>query len=173
MKAAARAIIFAACCAIPTAHAERFVNSYITFSLPQGWACQLEGDSFVCKPPAPQGKPVSAIMILAAKLAGPQDTLTAYLQHLEQHPAAAEKRKVIAQPKIVTIDRTLWVDGTLFEAEVPNYLTRYLATSNQGLAVLFTFSAHRAEYDAHVGAALEAIHTLQTKDDWKKPSPTR
>jgi hypothetical protein len=173
MKTAAAVLTLVASLVTPVAQAERFVNSFIAFTLPQGWACEQEDDTFVCMPPAPQDKPVAAVMILAAKFAGPQDTLAAYLQHLEHHPAAAKAGAVLAAPKLVTIGDTLWVDGVLFEAELPNYVTRYLATSREGLAVLWTFSAHQTEYDRYVAAALQSIHTLSLQDDWRTLAPSR
>ena len=72
-------VIWAGC-----ANAAEFSNSYLSFLLPNGWTCKLEGTEFVCDPPRAEGERATSIMILTAKQAGTEDTLSKYLQHLER-----------------------------------------------------------------------------------------
>jgi hypothetical protein len=54
-----------------------------------------------------------------------------------------------------------WVDGFHKSSEVPNYLTRYLATTKGRIAVLVTFSAHQLYYSKYSGDFLKAIGSLR------------
>lgn len=157
--------------ALGPAWAERYENGYFAFERPQGWKCNREDTEIVCEPQLPKGQPADAIMIITAKISGPQDTLAAYQDHLAHDPTATGSGTIFIPPKIVTINGTLWVDATLYGSELRDYFTRYLATSRDGIAVLFTFSAHRSRYEALVGAALQAVYTLELKKNWRDAVP--
>jgi hypothetical protein len=145
------------------ARATVFESSYLRFQLPPGWTCKQENTEFLCEPPHGRGDQIDTVMILTAKVSGPQDTLAAYQLHLGQNPPATGRGSVFSPPRVVSIRNALWVDATLFGSELPNYFTRYLATSRDGIAVLFTFSAHRSSYESLVGAAIQAVYTLELK----------
>src|SRR6185312_4580664 len=66
------------------AHAAKFANQFVEFELPPKWQCSLEGAEWVCQN-TDAAKKREAIIILAAKLRGDQDTLEAYLDYLK-HP---------------------------------------------------------------------------------------
>lgn len=151
-----------------TALAEDFRSSYVKFSLPSGWTCTLERTEFVCDPPHLAGQPSSAIMILTAKIAGPDDTLTAYAEHLNAVAEATGPGAMIQAPNYSLINGINWVDCTIDGSELKNYRTRYLAVAKNGIAILYTFSAHKDYYDRLAGSAVLAVNTLQTLDDWKK-----
>ncbi|TBY73650.1 hypothetical protein [Rhizobium leguminosarum] len=150
------------------AFADDFQSSYIKFSLPSGWTCNIEHTEFVCDPPHLADQPRSAIMILAAKIAGPDDTLTAYVEHLNAVAKAKGPGAMIQAPKYSLINGVNWVDCTIEGSEVKNYKTRYLAVAKNGIAILYTFSAHNDYFDKLAGSAVLAVNTLQTLDDWKK-----
>jgi hypothetical protein len=151
--------------------AVQFRNDYLKFELPSGWTCQLEQTEFVCEPPHAAGQPVNAIMILAAKFMGTGDTLGDYKRHLEGRAAQLGPKAMLKPPAFVVIQDILWVDATLAGSEVTTYDTRYLATARDEIAILFTFSAHRSVYDQLLGAAVQAVYTLQILDDWKLNKP--
>jgi len=150
------------------ARAVEFQNSYLRFELPTGWHCELEKTEFVCSPPHVEGQPVGAIMVLAAKIPGPEDGLGAYKRHLERLGAELGRLGVVKAPSHITLGDAIWVDATLRGAEIPGYLTRYLATVKHGIAILYTFSAHETVRSEVQGAALLAVSTLQVKDTWKR-----
>ena len=76
---------------------------------------------------------------------------------------------MVVAPGLVDIGGVIWADATLNGSEIPNYNTRYLATVKDGIAVLFTFSAHHSAYERLIGAALQAVHTLRLRDEWRRP----
>src|SRR5882672_11971823 len=63
------------------ASADVFRNSYVSFELPPGWKCNLEGMEWVCEDEA-EGKQKTAIIILTAKEQGSEDRLDLYEDHL-------------------------------------------------------------------------------------------
>jgi hypothetical protein len=111
-------------------------------------------------------------MILTAKYADPNDTLSNLKRHLDERAEQLGPQAVLKPPAFVVIENVLWVDATLIGSETASYNTRYLATSRDQLTILFTFSAHHSVYDQLLGAAIEAVHTLQIVDDWKRQMPT-
>lgn len=147
--------------ALPAA-AEKFENAYLSFNLPDGWSCQQEGTEFVCRAPNPSNKNNIAIMIMAAKEPGPDDTLAAYMQHLSKI-APVKGATVVKAPAQVNLQGTVWIDATLLGSEIPNYYTRYLATVKDDLAVLYTFSVHRTSYQEFAGMSTLAVQTLKVK----------
>jgi hypothetical protein len=144
-----------------SAHAAEFENGYLSFALPQGWTCDQEETEFVCLPPHPTGQKSHATMILAAKLAGLNDTLSSYQDRLDRNPPATGTGSIVRHPALVAINGTIWVDATLFGSELPDFYTRYLATTKDGIAVLYTFSAHKSVYADLSGGAIQAIDTLR------------
>lgn len=143
----------------PPAHADKFENLYLAFNMPDGWGCKLEGTEFVCRPNKGQAKK-EAVIIMAAKEAGPQDTLSGYTSHLNARP---ENGKIVQPATQVVINGTVWVDGLQLGSEVKNYYTRYAGTVENGVAVLFTMSAHQNYYEKHIGAFTLALHSLKLK----------
>src|SRR6478752_7464240 len=62
------------------AHAAKFANQFAEFELPPQWQCNLEGAEWVCQN-TNEGKKRDAIIVLAAKLKGDQDSLDQYLTY--------------------------------------------------------------------------------------------
>ncbi|MBG09504.1 MAG: hypothetical protein CME68_12150, partial [Halobacteriovoraceae bacterium] len=65
-------IIFSSFCQL--VEAKKFATKYCEFELPPGWECVLEGLEWVCQSSSKERKK-EAIIILAAKLRGSQDSL--------------------------------------------------------------------------------------------------
>lgn len=145
-----------------SAWADKFENLYLSFNLPDGWTCQQEGTEFVCRAPNPSNKNHVAMMIMAAKEAGPDDTLAAYMEHLRKI-APANGATLVKGPVQVKLQGTVWIDATLLGSEVPNYYTRYMATVKDNIAILYTFSVHKSRYENFVGVSTLAVQTLQVK----------
>lgn len=59
------------------------------------------------------------------------------------------------------INQHTWVDGMHFASEIPNYYTRYLATTKDKIAILVTFSAHKAHYAKYSNDFFKAIESLR------------
>lgn len=166
MKNFAAALLLASL-TLATAQADEFRNSYLRFDLPQGWKCEVEETEFVCNPPHVEGESVSATMILTAKQPGPDDSLIAFQKVLAERAAGLGRASILKPPENVEIRGVTWIEAVLRGSEVPNYDTRYLATVKGGLAILFTFSAHRSYYAKFDGAATLAVGTLNVLEDWQ------
>src|SRR3954452_11070741 len=64
------------------AHAAKFANQFTEFELPPQWQCNLEGAEWVCQS-SNEAKKRDAIIVLAAKLKGDQDSLDQYVTYLK------------------------------------------------------------------------------------------
>lgn len=148
-----------------SAHAKRFANGYAEFELPQGWQCAIEGSEWVCQSEN-KDRQKEAIIILAAKKRGAQDTLEAYQAYLKQTktyqlPGAKEQR---SEPKSVdtnVINGHNWVDALHLASEVPGFYTRYLATVKADIGVAVTFSVTKSMYNAYKGIFDNVINSMR------------
>lgn len=148
-----------------SAQAKTFSNSYVSFDLPDKWNCALEQTEWVCSPGTPAEQP-QAIIILTAKEVGPSDSLPAYFAHLKTPKQITGRAGNIITSEVLTVDNKKigdqpWVDGFHKSSEVPNYLTRYLATTKGRIAVLVTFSAHQLHYSKYSQDFLRAVGSLR------------
>ncbi len=145
--------------------AKLFSNAYISFELPTNWDCKLDGTEWVCTSQyAKQAK--EAIIILAAKEAGPLDNLAAYKAHLANPKAILDKAGKMVPSKVLHINERKisnhpWVDGMHLGSEVFSYYTRYLGTVKDRLGILVTFSAHKDHYTKYSKDFLKAIESLR------------
>ena len=145
--------------------AKRFSNGYTEFELPPGWSCVIEGSEWVCQSENKERKK-EAIIILAAKKRGPQDTLVNYQKYLKdtksyQLPGAKLQK---SQPKYAnnkTINGHQWIDALHLASEVPGFYTRYLATVKADIGVAVTFSVTKSLYNAYEGIFEKVIATLR------------
>lgn len=133
------------------AYGAKFANQFVEFELPGKWACNLEGAEWICQG-ADEAKKREAIIILAAKLKGEQDSLDQYLNYLKK-PKVFEDAKtgkpVKSEPKYAkteNINEHPWVDSLHMESEIPGYYTRYLATIKQDIGVLVTYSVRKDQF---------------------------
>lgn len=153
-------------------NATLFRNSYISFELPPDWECKLDGTEWVCISKfSKQSK--EAIIILAAKEAGPTDSFNAYKEHLKTPRLLRDKNGQVAPSKLLsdvkerTIANHPWIDAMHLGSEITSYYTRYMATIKDRLAILVTFSAHKEHYTKYSKDFLQAIESLRvvaTKD---------
>ncbi len=161
--------------------AKVFKNSYIQFSLPPQWDCELKDTAWICRFEIPKGcqknsstpictealkKSKEAIIILAAKEASAIDTFETYLKNLTE-PRKITSRKgsstqsAVIHAKSVKIQKEPWVDGMHMSSELPHYYTRYLASIKGKIAVLVTFSAHKNHYTQYSTPFFNTIKTLR------------
>lgn len=145
--------------------AKRFTNGYTEFELPPGWDCIIEGSEWVCQS-SDKNRKKEAIIILAAKKRGSQDTLSEYQAYLKQAktyqlPGAKRQR---SEPKKVTTDvinGQTWVDALHLASEVPGFYTRYLATVKADIGVAITFSVTKSLYNAYKGVFDNVIASMR------------
>ena len=148
----------------PIASSKIFRNAYVSFELPQKWKCKIEGTEWVCSS-SYKKQSREAVIILTAKETGPSDNIAAYETHLKQSRLLPSARKPI-RSEIVHVKRRKianqeWVDGMHKNSEIPNYYTRYLATTRNRVAILVSFSAHVKHYTKYSSDFFRAIQSLR------------
>lgn len=157
---------------LQTAHGGEFANQYVSFSLPNGWECGLEGSEWVCQH-TNKSRRKEAIMILAAKLRGNHDNLTDYMSYLRKVksftlPGGKTQYSEPKYTKNSTIHNHPWVDSLHLASEVPGFYTRYLATVKEDLGIAVTFSVAKSHYNEYQGVFDRIVQTLRAFRDKSK-----
>jgi len=150
---------------LDVAFAKRFTSQYTEFELPPGWQCALEGTEWVCQSENEERKK-EAIIILAAKIRGPQDSLDQYQAYLKGQktftlPGGRTQVSEGKYASVKTINDHQWVDALHLASEVPGFYTRYLATVKEDLGVAVTFSVAKDHYAAYQSIFDSIVATLR------------
>jgi hypothetical protein len=148
-----------------TSHATKFANQFVEFELPPQWQCNLEGAEWVCQSLDEQKKR-DAIIVLAAKLKGDQDSLDQYLAYLKNPKTynSIKNTAVTSQPKYaknIQIGDHPWVDSLHLASEIPDFYTRYLATVKNDIGVLVTYSINKNKYAEYQPQFETMVNTLK------------
>lgn len=157
--------ILAALTVAQAASAKTFQNSYVSFDVPDNWNCLQEGVAWTCTP-AGVIESKEAVIVLAAKVAGPEDNLTNFQNFLAQ-PKKITTKVGTPMPSQVMYSRTRqlansqWVQAQHLGSEIQEYYTLYLATVKDQLAILVSFSAERNRYQVYNPIFDKAIKTLK------------
>lgn len=149
-----------------TANAAVFRNAYVSFELPDKWKCSLEQTEWVCRTQSPGVDSREAVIVLTAKETGPSDSLGSYEEHLKKPRTIMGRNGQAFQSQVLKvenrrIDNFPWVDGFHLASEIPNYYTRYLATTKDKIAVLVTFSAYKTSFTKYSADFFRAIESLR------------
>ena len=155
-------------CLTTNVFAKTFSSQFSEFELPNGWECALEGSEWVCQSENKDRKK-EAIIILAAKYRGEQDSLDLYQAYLKQAKSFSLPggKTQISEAKSVTIreiNGQRWVDALHLASEVPGFYTRYLATVKDSLGIAVTFSVAKDHYDSYQEIFDKIIATLKVFD---------
>lgn len=150
--------------------AKDFTNQYCQFTLPDGWNCQLEGSEWVCQSENNDRKK-EAIVILAAKIAGPKDKLEEYQAYLKAPktftlPGGKTQVSEAKYTNSKTVNTQPWIDSLHLASEVPGFYTRYLATVKEDLGIAVTFSVAKDYYANYQGVfdkMVESLKVFRTK----------
>jgi len=148
------------------AHAAKFANQFVEFELPAGWVCLLEGAEWVCQNQQDAIKKKDAIIILAAKIQGDQDTLDQYLNYLKNPksyttPQGKNVTSEVRYARNNTIGDQSWVDSLHLESEITGFFTRYLATVKDGIGILVTYSVNKNKYQEYSTIFDEMVKSLK------------
>lgn len=148
-----------------SAFAGNFANQFIEFQLPPQWQCNLEGAEWVCQN-TNEAKKRDAIIVLAAKLKGDQDSLDQYLTYLKAAKTytSVQGKPVKSEPKYAenkNVGGHPWVDALHLESEIPGFYTRYLATIQQDIGVLVTYSINKSKYQEYQTEFENMVRTLK------------
>lgn len=155
---------------IPVAHAVKFTNQFVEFELPPNWKCSLEGAEWVCQG-LDESRKRDAIIVLAAKLKGDQDSLDKYQEYLAKPRVfnAPNGKSVTSDAKYASVKQFNghpWVDSLHLESEIPGFYTRYLATVKEDIGVLVTYSINKtkfADYQAQFEDLVKSIKVFRSK----------
>lgn len=147
------------------AEAARFANQFIEFELPPKWQCVLEGAEWICQNEDPEKKR-EAIIILAAKLRGDQDSLDQYQKVLNEPKSFTSIQNKLVKSdrkysKMIQLNDHSWVDALHLESEIPGYYTRYLATIKEDIGVLVTYSINKDKYALYLNDFENLVKTLR------------
>ena len=150
------------------ASAKTFTSQFSEFELPLGWECALEGSEWVCQSEDKDRKK-EAIIILAAKYRGEQDSLDQYQAYLKkpktfQLPGGKTQISEAKSVALKQINNQQWVDALHLASEVPGFYTRYLATVKDNLGIAVTFSVAKDHYDAYQDIFEKVVATLKVFD---------
>ena len=159
------ALITALLCLSTPSQAAKFANQFVEFELPPQWQCSLEGAEWVCQN-SNESKKKDAIIVLAAKLKGDQDSLDQYLTYLQAAKTfnSVQGKPVKSDPKYaktINLNSQPWVDSLHLESEIPGFYTRYLATVKQDIGVLVTYSINKTKYQQYFGDFENMVKTLK------------
>jgi len=147
------------------AEGKTFKNSYVSFDVPDNWTCIQEGVAWTC---TPQGAVESkeAVIVVAAKVAGPEDNLPAFLNFLKQ-PKKIPTKVGTPMPSAVMYAQMRqlgggnWVQAQHLGSEIQEFYTLYLATVKDQLAILISFSSERNQYTKYNPIFDKAIKSLK------------
>lgn len=147
------------------ARAEKFANQFVEFEVPPQWQCSLEGAEWVCQN-TQEAKKKEAIIVLAAKIKGDQDSLDQYLSYLKSPKTytAVNGKAVKSEPKYakaININGHPWIDALHLESEIPGFYTRYLATIKQDIGALVTYSINKDKYQEYLKDFETLVNTLK------------
>ncbi len=147
------------------AEAKVFQNSYVSFEVPDKWNCVQEGVAWTC---TPSGAIESreAVIVLAAKVAGPEDNLVNFHTYLGQPKKLATKvgtpmpsSVMYSQERVLA--GTKWIQAQHLGSEIQEFYTLYLATVKESLAILVSFSAEKSKYKDYNPIFDNAMKTLK------------
>ena len=145
--------------------AKKFASQYCEFELPPGWECALEGTEWVCQS-VNKARQKEAIIILAAKIRGDQDSLDQYQGYLKKTKTfkLPGGKTQVSEPKYAdnkTINGHQWIDALHLASEVPGFYTRYLATVKADLGVAVTFSVSKDHYSSYQSLFDKVVASLR------------
>ncbi|MCK6596069.1 MAG: hypothetical protein L6Q33_12795 [Bacteriovoracaceae bacterium] len=155
-------------CVTTLTEAKTFTSQFTEFELPNGWECALEGSEWVCQSENKDRKK-EAIIILAAKFRGEQDSLDQYQAYLKESKSfqLPGGKSQVSEPKSISvrkINNQQWVDALHLASEVPGFYTRYLATVKDNLGIAVTFSVAKDHYNTYQDIFEKIIATLKVFD---------
>ncbi len=157
-------IVFLGLFSTQIAFARLWSNSYVSFELPDRWNCNIKQTEWICEG---QGSSKSeAVIILTAKEVGVQDSIDEYATYLSRPKSIVGpkgnpllSRKVYIKEK--KYNQHQWVDSLHENSEVPNFYTRYLATTKKNVAILVTFTSRQSLFTKYELAFNRAVKSLR------------
>lgn len=165
---AAKKIILLTLLTLPLAVlAETMDFGPVSFNIPAGWKCQVDGQSMICLDESASTKRNSAVVITFKNKSG-EDSLTVYKDQLAR-PRVLQQGEVAtpSQPKGVrelNINGLAWIEGIHYASEMPNYFTHYYATTAFQHAVLVSLSIEDSAHEEMMRILQPTIDSIVIKN---------
>jgi hypothetical protein len=126
------------------AWAKPLETSFVTLSVPESWECEKIKPDWACRP-TDRKHLHSATLVLTAKVAGPEDTLSAIEQQMKAPRTFTGGRRTaitsqLRWAKQVPINGQNWVEALHHNRELEGFFTYYLATVTPRLVILVNLS---------------------------------
>lgn len=158
--------------------AKTFHNSYLQFEMPDNWTCVLAHTEWICNP---TGKAESreAVLILAAKVSGPEDNFEEFKKNLSTPRNIQSRSGLPIQSKVVQVKTTQvqgqkWLEALHYQSEIETFYTRYLVTAKERLSILLSLSCQKAvftKYSAVFNQLLPSLKITAPPELLKQPLP--
>ncbi len=125
-----------------------FRSKFISMELPPNWDCQQDELDWVCQPENPNLRN-EALVVIVTKAANPaDDSLAKYEEYLK---TPKKMRDLVGNSYTTQIKYTrqkkirdhMWVDSLQIGAEVPGFVSRYVASVKEQIGALISY--HVAE----------------------------
>jgi LPXTG-motif cell wall-anchored protein len=129
-------------------------TAYLSFEHPDGWACEFSKGVWVCQSSASPDREESVVLSIAT-LATEWDTVENFEDYLRQPKSIEDDSgtKFNSEVRYVrkrNINGFTWVDSLQFNADLPGFWSRYVATVSETpkakLAILVTYIVSDARY---------------------------
>ncbi len=148
-----------------SAIAKTWSTEFIRIDLPEGWACQREEIDYVCQPDSIKERSEALIVVVVKSANEIDDKLEKYDEVLkgtrEMYDLARQKyTSQVRYVKRKTINGREWVDSLHLGSEIPGFYTRYVASINEKIAGLVTYSIAESvfpKYGPMLDAAVESM----------------
>ena len=152
--------------------AKLFQTKFIKVELPPNWDCKKEELDYVCQPDNLAEKSEVVLIIVAKAVNEIDDTLEKYkgvlavgrpMRNLLGTSYTAEV-KYVREKKI--LDR-VWIDSLHRGSEIPGFFSRYLASINEKIAGLITYSIAESVYPKWASVMDQMVESLVLTYDAK------
>jgi hypothetical protein len=153
--------------------AKTWNSDFISIELPEGWSCNREEIDYVCQPDSLKERSEALIVIVVKSANEVDDKLEKYDDVLKQTREMYDltRQKYTSEVKYVKrmkINGREWVDSLHKGSEIPGFYTRYLASINEKVAGLVTYSIAESVF-AKYGEMLDAaVRSLKLEFNEKK-----
>jgi hypothetical protein len=156
-------------------------TKYVSFDHPDGWVCEFSKGVFVCQSSTAPDREESVVLSIAT-LATEWDTIENFEDYLKT-PRTIEDdagNKITSEVRYVrkrNINGSVWVDSLQFNADLPGFWSRYVATVSDTpkakLAILVTYIVSDERYKALAPQFERMVSSLKPNMEFDLNEATR
>lgn len=153
---------------VGTVFAAQFESAFMRMEIPDGWTCQLQAGQYLCQDEKYKAKNY-AVLVVTAKQSSKEDTLASYKTFLSRPMQKVTSDFKELKSDVVKVSQSSrggieWIESVHKNSEAKGFITRYLATTHDGLSVLVSLSAHEkyfATFDQLFAKSWDTIRLLK------------